>query len=137
MRSLSSTVSDTPSTWAPSRRVVSKISTESGFRSDMLHPVLVPVDVAVDGLAVLLHHGLGHGPRARHRAVVDRADRRHLGGRAAQEDLLGDVEVAAGDEVGTDVETEIAGDGHDRALGDALESTGGQRRGDELALTGD
>ena len=35
MRSLSSTVSDTPSTWLPSRSVVSKISTDSGSgRSD-------------------------------------------------------------------------------------------------------
>src|SRR5437762_8968105 len=124
MRSLSSTVSDTPSTCAPSRSVVSKISTASGLRSDIFHPVLVSVAFAADGLAVLLHHGLGHGPGARHRPVVDRADRRDLRGGAAQEDLLGDVQVAAGDEVGTDVEAEVAGDGHDRALRDALEGTG-------------
>src|SRR5215212_6270278 len=88
IRSLSSTVRDTPSTWAPSRRVVSKISTATGIRSDMLHPVLVSVDLTADGLAVLLHHCLRHGPGARHRTVVDRADGRHLGGGPAEEDLL-------------------------------------------------
>src|SRR6478735_8756033 len=112
MRSLSSTVRDTPSTCAPSRRVVSKISTALGIRSDMFHPVLVPVDLTADGLAVLLHDRLRHRPRAWDGPVVDRADRRHLGGRAAQEDLLGDVEVAAGDVVDPHVEAEVAGDGH-------------------------
>src|SRR6476660_9907132 len=99
MRSLSSTVSDTPSTCAPSRRVVSKISTATGIRSDMLHPVLISVDLTADGLAVLLHHCLRHRPRARDGPVVDRADRGDLGGGAAQEDLLGDVQVAAGEVV--------------------------------------
>src|SRR3954447_21805942 len=99
IRSLSSTVSDTPSTWAPSRKVVSKISTAAGIRSDMLHPILVAVDMTVHGLAVFVHDGLGHRARARDGPVVHRADRRHLGGGPAQEDLLGDVEVAAGDVV--------------------------------------
>src|SRR4051794_19383581 len=107
IRSLSSTVSETPSTCAPSRRVVSKISTAAGIRSDMLHPVLVPVDLAAHSLAVFLHDRLRHRARARHVTVVDGADRRDLGGGAAQEDLLGDVQVAAGDVVDPHVEAEI------------------------------
>src|SRR5436305_4835999 len=88
MCSLSSTLSETPSTCAPSRRVVSKISTAVGVLLDMLHPILVTVDLAPHDLAVLLHDGLRRRARAWHAAVVDRVDWRHLGGRAAQEDLV-------------------------------------------------
>ena len=66
MRSLSSTVSDRPSTWLPSRRVVSKISTASGSTgsasADMFHPLLVAVDLAAHGLAVLVHDRPVIGP---------------------------------------------------------------------------
>src|SRR5262245_48254671 len=105
MRSLSSTVTDTPSSWVPSRRVVSKISTASGrarragtaVSADMLDPVLVAVDLAPGRLAVHLLDGLGHRPRARDGTVVHRVDRCDLGGGAAQEHLLGHVEVASGE----------------------------------------
>src|SRR6478735_8860753 len=80
MRSLSSTVSETPSTWAPSRSVVSKTSTATGNALDMLDPVLVPVDLAPHRLAVLLHDGFGHRARARHLPVVDGVDGSDLGG---------------------------------------------------------
>ena len=111
MRSLSSTVSEMPSSWAPSRSVVSKISTGApASGSDMFHPVLVAVDLAADGLAVLLRDGLRHRPGHGIGAVVDRVDRRDLGRGAAQEDLLGDVEVAAGEVVDAHLEAEVAGD---------------------------
>ena len=61
--------------------------------------------------------GPGHGIGA----VVDRVDRADLGGGAADEDLLGDVQVAAGDVVDAAVDAEVAGDRHHRALRDALQ----------------
>ena len=71
LRSLSSTVSEMPSNCAPSRSVVSKISTggrgPAHVRSvDMLDPVLVAVDLAADGVArtpaaIAVVIGPGHG----------------------------------------------------------------------------
>src|SRR5436190_509460 len=119
MRSLSSTVSDTPSTWAPSRNVVSNTSTAVGC-SDIFDPILVTVDQAAHDPAVLLHDGLRRRPGARHRPIVDRAHRRDLGGGPTQEDLLGDVQVAAGQVVDANVEAQVLADGHDRALRDAF-----------------
>src|SRR5213076_3108209 len=116
MRSLSSTVRDTPSTWAPSRSVVSKTSTATGSCLDMLDPVLVAIDLAPHRLAVLVHDRPGHRARARHLTVVDGLHGRDLGGRSAEEDLLGDVEVAASDGIEPHVEAEIVGDGHHRVL---------------------
>src|SRR2546421_11528558 len=98
MRSLSSTVSEMPSSCDPSRSVVSKISTASGsFNSfgDMLNPFLVAIDLTSNGARVLLRDHRGHRSRTGDGAIVDRVDRAHLGGRAAHEHLLGDVEVAA------------------------------------------
>src|SRR4051812_7341320 len=117
-----------PSNWAPSRRVVSKMSIDAGSpgasvgarssaaaspmtppsSADMLAPVLVAVDLAAHGLAVLLGDGRGHRARARDRPVVDRVHGADLGGGAAEEHLLGDVEVGA-DEVAFDhLEPEVA-----------------------------
>src|SRR3954454_12075537 len=103
MRSLSSTVSEMPSSCAPSRSVVSYTSTRAGsgraFVSslvDMLAPVLVAVGLTADGLGVLGRDGLGLRPGARNGPVVDRVHRAHLGRGAAHEHLLADVEVAAG-----------------------------------------
>src|SRR5215211_5230330 len=100
-----------PSNWAPSRRVVSKTSTAAGRAGvsepvlvDMLQPVLVAVDLAPDGLGVLGGDGRGHGAGAGDVAVVDRVDGRDLGGRAADEHLLADVEVAAGEVVEAELE---------------------------------
>src|SRR5215475_4970338 len=129
-----------PSNWAPSRSVVSKISTLAGraaaaaatppvtsstssasATSGMFDPVLVAVDLAADGPGELVGDGGGHRARARHLAVVDRADGRDLGRGAAHEQLLGDVEVAAGDVAHQGLEAQVVGDGDDRVLGDALE----------------
>src|SRR5262245_38022400 len=136
MRSLSSTVTETPSSWQPSRSVVSKISTwgeEAETASpatstapapldsaDMLAPVLVLVLLAVHGAAVHLRDRLRHRARAEDQAVVDRVDRAHLGRGPADEQLLGDVQVAPGEVVDAAVEAQVAGDRHHRALRDAL-----------------
>src|SRR3954453_2888064 len=123
-----------PSNWLPSRRVVSKMSTREGapgggtgaaslreeLGSDcMLDPVLVAVDLAADSTSVLLADGLRHRAGRRDGAVVDLVDRRDLRRGAADEHLLGDVEVAARDVAERDVEAEIARDRHHRALRDA------------------
>src|SRR5687768_9223949 len=103
MRSLSSTVSDTPSRCDPSRRVVSKISTAAGARdtagSDMFVPHGVLVDLAPDGGEERLLDLLGNWPgfTGADLAVVDRADGHDLGGRARQERLVSGVQVGAQD----------------------------------------
>src|SRR3954452_13768838 len=115
MRSLSSTVSEIPSSWLPSRRVVSKTSTASGSvrtsaSGDMFQPVLVPVDLALDGR----EEGLLDLARDRtglaDLAVVDRADRDDLRGGAAEERLVAGVEVAAQDVGLGVVDAEVLGD---------------------------
>src|SRR4051812_1008478 len=109
MRSLSSTVSEMPSSWLPSRRVVSKISTDAGrgrtpgapvdTRSfvDMVQPFLVAVDLAPHRGEERLLDLAGDGPGLADLAVVDRADRHDLRGRAGQERLVAGVEVAPQD----------------------------------------
>src|SRR5438067_957595 len=124
MRSLSSTVSEMPSSWDPSRSVVSKISTASGnFSSfvDMFDPLLVAIDFAPHGARVLLRDHCGHRTGTRNGAIVDRVHRAHLGGRAAHEHLVGDVEIAARELTDPHVVAVVAGDRHHRALGDAFE----------------
>src|SRR5262245_66663272 len=91
-----------PSNWAPSLRVVSKMSTAVGMSlgtrsSGMFDPVLVLVDLAAHGPAVLLADGQRHRARGGDGAVVDRGHRGHLGRGAAHEHLLGHVQVAAGE----------------------------------------
>src|SRR4051794_13135114 len=114
MRSLSSTVSEMPSSWLPSRSVVSKISTESGSvtspgaLSDMFHPVLVAVDFPPDGCEVGLLDGLGHRPRLADQTVVDLADRHHLCCGAGEERLFAHVEIATQEVADLDVVTEVA-----------------------------
>src|SRR5829696_6757553 len=124
-RSLSSTVSEMPSNWAPSRRVVSNTSTAAGTAPGasvgMFHPILVAVDLAAHGPGVLRGDGRGHRPWARDGAVVDGVHRGHLGGHAAQEQHLRDVEIAARQVAEHGLEAEVAGDRHDRVLRDALE----------------
>src|SRR4051794_34649437 len=132
MRNLSSTVSEMPSSWLPSRRVVSKTSTSSGSvtsaSTDMLHPVLVAIDLSADGGEVDLLDGLGHRPRLADQAVVDLADRHHFGGRPRQERLLAHVQVAAENVRDLDLVTQVARDRYHRVLGDALEGAGSDRR---------
>src|SRR6188472_1186052 len=113
MRSLSSTVSEIPSSCDPSRSVVSYISTNrllwgslalairaarfvasslalaascsgalaswSGTSAGMLAPVFVLVDLAADGLAVLLGDRLRHRTGARDRAIVHGVHRADFG----------------------------------------------------------
>src|SRR4051812_36057896 len=110
MRSLSSTVTETPSSWQPSRSVVSKISTcapSTPVSADMLAPVLVLVLLAAHGSAVHLGDRLRHRTRAGDEAVVDGVDRADLGRRPADEQLLGDVQVAPGQVVDAAVEAEV------------------------------
>src|SRR5947209_17627489 len=103
MRSLSSTVREIPSSWLPSRRVVSKTSTTSGSAlsistsADMFDPVLVAVHLAPDSGEVDLLDGLGHRPRLADHPVVDLADGHDLGRRPRQEGLVAHVQFAAQD----------------------------------------
>src|SRR5690606_12928509 len=60
-------------------------------------------------------------------AAVDLADRRHLGGRAGEEDLVGDVQLVARDAALLDRDAAVAGQHQDRLARDAGEH-GGQRR---------
>ena len=69
-------------------------------------------------------------------AVVDLADRRQLGGRAGQEDFVGDVEVVAGERGLDDFEAPVAGDLDDRMARDAVEDAVEWRRSD-LAVADD
>src|SRR4051812_31177609 len=124
MRSLSSTVSEMPSSCEPSRSVVSKISTYRLVSSDMFVPVLVLVDLAAHGIVEDLLDATGHRARVTDLAVVDRADRHDLRGGAGEERLLGGVEVGA-HEVGLAVvDAEVASHRANGVLGDALERAG-------------
>src|ERR1700694_866056 len=140
MRSLSSTVSEMPSSCEPSRNVVSKISTDSGRVTsfvDMLNPFLVTIDFTSDGARVLLRDRRGHRTGARNLSVVDGVHRADLGGGAADEHLLGDVQVAARQLADADLVTVVARNRHHRALRDALERARGEWRADERTVTGD
>src|SRR5579872_7254753 len=138
MRSLSSTVSDSPSSWLPSRSVVSKISTER-TSADMFDPVLVAVYLSADRRKVRLLDSLGDRARLAFAddAVVDIADGNHLGSRPGQKRLIRGVQVAAQDVGRLDLEVEVARDGHHRVLGDPLERAGRHWRGEELAVLDD
>src|SRR6185369_3027524 len=104
MRSLSSTVSEMPSSCEPSRSVVSKISTSA----DMFDPLLVAIDLATDGLRVLIRDRLGDRTRTRDGAVVYRVHGADLGRGAAHEHLLGDVHIAASELTHLAFESEVA-----------------------------
>src|SRR4051794_28492139 len=147
MRSLSSTVREIPSSWLPSRRVVSKTSMDSGRRTsltstaagsvDMFHPVLVLVDLAPDGGEVHVLDGLGYGAGFTDEAVVDLADGDDLRCSAREEGLLAHVQVAAEDVADLDLVAEVARDRHHRVLRDALEGAGRDRRRDDLPAADD
>src|SRR5690349_9516497 len=95
MRSLSSTVSEMPSSCEPSRSVVSYTSTWSGV--DMLEPVLVAVVLAAHGRGEDLLDLARDRARIAELAVVDRTDRHDLGRGTRQERFLRDIEIAARD----------------------------------------
>src|SRR5436305_2670667 len=138
MRSLSSTVRLMPSSWLPSRSVVSKTSMDSGrvttpALSDMFDPVLVPVDLSTHGGEVRLLDGPGDRSRLADDAIVDLADGHDLGRRTGQERLLTHVQVAAEDVADLDLVAEVTGDRHHRVCGEALEGAGSDRRRDEAS----
>src|SRR3981081_2677281 len=111
-----------PSSWLPSRRVVSKISTDRGTSGvDKFQPVLVLIDLAPDGGEEHLLDAARDRPRRADLAVVDRADGHHLGGGTGEERLVGGVEVAAEDVADGDLVAQVARDRHHRALRDARE----------------
>src|SRR5690242_17545291 len=110
------------------------MSTASGTRSaswpaatwawspDMFVPVLVPVELPTHRGEERLLDLAGDRPRLpvwAHQPVVHGADGHDLGRRPRQEGLVGGVEIGAQDVAHLDVEAEVPGDGHDRALGDA------------------
>src|SRR5437773_3060635 len=115
-----------PSSWLPSRRVVSKTSTrrvscgcDSASRgeppmttclSDMFDPVLVAVDLAPDGGEVRLLDGAGDGPGFTDLPVVDRADGHDLCRRAREERLLAGVQLVPEDVPDLDLVPEVAPD---------------------------
>src|SRR5437763_16193844 len=92
-----------------------------GWRStDIVQPILVPVDLASHGAEIGLLDAPGHraGTSVAHEPVVDRGDRDHLGRRAGEERLLGGVQIASVQGAHTHLVTEVAGDGDYRGLGD-------------------
>src|SRR5258708_174750 len=142
MRSLSSTVSDKPSSWLPSRKVVSKISTASGSArtsADIFVPVLVPIDLTANGGEKDVVHPLGDrtGLTGADNTVVDGLDRDDLGGRSAQERLVGGVQIAAQEMADLDVDALVAGDGEHRALRDSFQGAGRDRRRDDPSALDD
>ena len=69
------------------------------------------------------------------RVVVDLADRDELGGGAAEEDLVGEVELGAREVALDDLDPEVARDLQDGLAGDAVEDRGRlRRRGDHAVL---
>src|SRR2546426_2979792 len=100
----------------------------SKFSADMFDPVLVAVDLTPNRREEGLLDGPGDGTGFADLAVVDRADGHHLGGRAAEKGLLARVEVTAEDVGDLGLVAEVAGDGHDRILGDPLQGPGACRR---------
>src|SRR5437588_5354197 len=138
MRSLSSTVREIPSSWLPSRSVVSKTSMDSGsVLSDMFDPVLVPVDLAAHRREVRLLDGAGHRAGLADLAVVDGTDGHDLRRGTSEKGLLAGIEVAAQDVAHDHLVPEITGDRHHRVLSDAFESTGRNGRRDDAPPTDD
>src|SRR5947199_9930288 len=100
-----------PSSWLPSRSVVSNTSTSAGSGlSDMFDPVLVAIDLAPHGGEVRLLDGPGHRPRLADETVVDLADRDHLRRRAGEERLLAHVQVPAQDVADLHLVAQVAGE---------------------------
>src|SRR5437868_4007056 len=100
----------------------------------MFDPILVAIDLAPDRLRVDLGDRPGDGPWARNGSVVDRVHRGDLGRGAADEDLFGDIEVAACEIADDDLVAEVAADGRDTRLRDAFERARRQRWRDDAAV---
>src|SRR5438270_185756 len=71
------------------------------------------------------------------RPLVHGRDGDHLGRGAGEEGLFGGVEIGPEEVAHLDLVAEVAGDGHDRVLGDAFERAGGQRGRDDPAVADD
>src|SRR3954454_7916842 len=97
---------------------------------DKLVPGFVPIDPARGHLAVELDQPPGEvaGLAAADLAVVDLDHRDELGGGAGEEQLVGEVEVAAGQRLLADLDALVAGKRHDRGTGDAGELPVDERR---------
>src|SRR5438270_9861081 len=89
------------------------------WSADMLHPVLVPVDLAPHrGVVGLLDPaGDGTGTAVADGPLVHGRDGDHLGRGAGEEGLFGGVEIGPEEVAHLDLVAEVAGDGHDRVLG--------------------
>src|SRR5262249_34918066 len=97
----------------------------------MFGPILVAVYFPAHCLGEDLGNRPGDGARTRNAAIVDRIDRRDLGGGAAHEDFVRDVEIAAREIADDDFVAQVASNRDDARLRDALEGTGRQRRSDD------
>src|SRR5690606_41035335 len=70
------------------------------------------------------------------RTIVDLADRRHLGGGASEEKLVGAVEVAPGEVRLPHLDAFGPEEVDDRRPGDAVEDSGGDRRREHDSIAG-
>src|SRR4051812_28739997 len=103
----------------------------------MFQPVLVPVDLALDGREERLLDLARGRAGLTDLAVVDRADRHDLRGGTAEERFLARVEVAAQDVTFRVVDAEVLDDRLDRVLGDAFEGARAGRRRDDASVPDD
>src|SRR5436190_3262886 len=95
-----------------------------------VEPVRVLRVAALDHVEELLLEKLGDGsaPALADLAAVHLADRRHLGGRAGEERLVGDVELVAAEALLLDGDVVLARQRHDRVARDAGQHAGERRR---------
>src|SRR5665647_1566246 len=143
MRTFSSTETDMPSCCMPSRRVVSYSCTlcssngssprrgavtASAFHG--LHEVRELLVTSLDDGVELLLDATRQRPGLADEVVVDLADRHDLGGRAGEEELVGEHHVAARKRALADLDAHAPGDPHDAVAGDAFEDpvAGGRRQ---------
>src|SRR3954451_9442699 len=103
---------------------------------DELVPGFVPIEPPCRDLPVELDQAPRHvtGLTAAHLPVVDLDDRDELGGGSGEEQLVGEVEVAARQRLLPDLDAFVARERHDRVAGDAGELTVDERRGDEQTV---
>src|SRR5665647_1887608 len=142
-RRFSSSETDMPSCCMPSRRVVSYSCTlcssngssprrgavtASAFHG--LHEVRELLVASLDDGVEPLLDATRQRPGLADEVVVDLADRHDLGGRAGEEELVGEHHVAARTRALADLDAHAPGDPHDAVAGDAFEDpvAGGRRQ---------
>src|SRR4051794_25625026 len=106
----------------------------SGREVEQLAEALV---ASVDDVEEDVLHLLGDRSASARRVVVNRRDRRHLAGRAAQEDLVAEVEVRAHEVDLAHLPVQGAKDAHDGVARDARQAGGGRGRGVDDAVADD